>query len=98
KAELELGAEPATLRQVLATVQLELDKLAGLLEGDVIAVLDLDGHVMASAGPSAKAWRAGVQAIEPDGRRVAAAEKVVQLGTDSFRVTLVPVWLDDARL
>jgi putative nucleotidyltransferase with HDIG domain len=96
-AELR-GSSVETRRQLLATMQNELEKVAALAgpEVDAIVLLDARRRTLASAGRLADEW--------PEGRQVDVAtsqqntkifDGVVTSGNRAFRVATVPLVLGD---
>jgi putative nucleotidyltransferase with HDIG domain len=83
--------------ELVATIQREAAKIAGLIGADVLAFLDVDALVVASAGPRGAAWPAGVE-IKPNGAHSAGGEFAVVLPDGVFRVTGVPLLLDEALI
>ena len=53
------GLAPDQEKSLRATVALETDKLAALTGADVLAIVDNDGRIFASAGPARQRWPAG---------------------------------------
>jgi putative nucleotidyltransferase with HDIG domain len=85
QAELTL-ADGATRRELLTTVERELDKLAARLQPDVIAVADANGRLLAAAGARASDWKARPPEV-PSGPGV----RWVRLGERLFRVASGPL-------
>lgn len=89
-SENAAGAPPAGL---LPTVQQELDKLRALMDVPVVAVADVRGVILASAGPRRVDWPAGdrlrAQAEDID----APSDVVTTRGSAVYAVTVVPVLL-----
>ena len=79
--------------QASATVEHEVTKLAGLLQSDIVAVVGVDGRVIASAGPRAAAWRPRQDVRLGESAASAAFETVVTLGGQTFRTTVAPMQL-----
>jgi putative nucleotidyltransferase with HDIG domain len=84
--------------ELVATIQREAAKIAGRIGADVLAFLDVDARVVASAGPHAAAWPAGVAIKSAAVNAPAGGEFAVELPTGVFRVTGVPLLLDDALI
>jgi putative nucleotidyltransferase with HDIG domain len=82
--------------QLVATVTREIEKLASRLDIDVIAARDVDGGIVAVAGRLASDWTAESQAGGSDGPEAEAS--FVSLPAGIFRVTTVPLRLQDADL
>ena len=55
----ELGQGEGTEAELIATVQREADKIAMRVDTDVLALLDVEGRIVASAGRHAAAWLPG---------------------------------------
>jgi putative nucleotidyltransferase with HDIG domain len=82
--------------ELVHTVQREAEKLAARVGADVLAILDVDGHVVASAGPKAAVWQRGTP-IRASLRGAALFQDfVVALAGGAFRVTGVPLEFGDA--
>jgi putative nucleotidyltransferase with HDIG domain len=97
-AEIAQG-ETTAHTQLLATMQRELDKLASRVETDVVALADLDGEPLASAGRLSTQWSRGradarLARSEPD----ASGVSLVKAGNTLFRVVRLPLTLDDGSL
>jgi putative nucleotidyltransferase with HDIG domain len=84
--------------ELVATIQREAAKIAGRIGADVLAFLDVDARVVASAGPHAAAWPAGVEIKSRGANPPAGSEFAVVLPGGVFRVTGVPLLLDDALI
>lgn len=87
--QIERRAGSALVAEAVATVQNEANKIARRMGSDVLVVLDARGGVVASAGPRASAFPAGVpmQAVDEaddDGTIVVTA-------AGPFRMTEVPL-------
>jgi putative nucleotidyltransferase with HDIG domain len=80
---------------LVATVQREADKIALRIGAHVLALLDTEGRVVASAGPHASAWPRG-STIRLRGQEAQASEFVVSLPAGAFRVIGAPLRLGDA--
>jgi len=72
--------------QLHATVTGETAKLATQTPADVLAVVETDGRVFASAGPLAGRWRAG-QKVEIPASTAPTFQSVVVMPTGAFRMT-----------
>jgi putative nucleotidyltransferase with HDIG domain len=86
-------------KQLLATMQRELDKLASRVEADAVALADYNGEPLVAAGPLSSEWShnggsARLARTEPD----AAGVSVVQAGQTLFRVVRLPLMLDDGSV
>ena len=91
-----LQADTAGRLQLIATIQRELDKLAGRVESDAIALANTEGDVLAVAGRLAGQWptgRSDTRVLRRD--EDAGNDEVLQAGTTLFRVVHVPLTLDD---
>jgi putative nucleotidyltransferase with HDIG domain len=94
QSEMAMPTEnAASASQAVATVENEVNRLASLLQADVVAVVGIDGRVIASAGPRAPAWRARQRVTLGDSASSAAFETVVTLGSQTFRTTVAPLQL-----
>ena len=83
--------------QLVETVANEAEKIAARVGADVLAFLDVDGAIVASAGPHAAAWVPGtVLRSRASGGR--SGEFVAVLPAGAFRVTGVPLLLGDALI
>jgi putative nucleotidyltransferase with HDIG domain len=90
------GASQPTLDELLSTVQREADKLVDRVSADVLAITDIDGLVVASAGPLASVWpRGSKMGLPADG---SATEQVVTAGGRVFRVASVGLQFQDAAI
>ena len=72
--------------QLRATVTGEASKLAAQTPADVLAVIEADGRIFTSAGPSASQWVSGETVDIPRGAP-ATFQSVAVLPTGAFRVT-----------
>lgn len=84
-------ASSAERAQLLATVRLELDKLAARIDPDVLAARNYDGALLAVSGRRASEWTAAQQGDGSEGT-------VIALPTGVFRTVTVPVMLGDIEL
>jgi putative nucleotidyltransferase with HDIG domain len=83
----------STEDELVETIQREAEKIARRIDGDVLALLDLDGTVVASAGRHAAAWPRGTL-LNARGDKD-TAEFVSQLPSGAFRVIGVPLQFGD---
>lgn len=86
-AENTAGDPPAGL---LSTVQQELDKLQALMDVPVVAVADMRGVILASAGPRRAEWAAGDR-LHAQAHDAAPSEIVTTRGRAVYSATVVPV-------
>ena len=91
----ERGAGPALQHELIETVQREADKIAARVGAHVLALLDGDGRIVASAGPLAGAWPRGTS-LRARGQEEDASEFVASLPAGAFRVIGAPLRLGDA--
>jgi putative nucleotidyltransferase with HDIG domain len=96
--ERAFGVDPVAARLRLETLQREIDPVARLLRSDVMAVVGLDGRVIASAGARATDWPAGILMLRPAELDVVATETIVRSRGMVFRATVAPIALDGMRL
>jgi len=73
--------------QLRATVTGETAKLATQTPADVLAVVEMDGRIFTSAGPSAGRWPPGQRVVDVPAGAQPTFENVVVLPTGAFRVT-----------
>jgi putative nucleotidyltransferase with HDIG domain len=86
-------------RQLIATIQRELDKLASRVEADAVALADLDGAPLASSGRLAPEWsRGGADAQLARLEANPSGTFLVKTGSTLFRVVRLPLTLDDGAL
>lgn len=88
------SASPTIEDELLATVQREIDKLAKRISADVLAVTDLRGRTVVSAGPLSVAWPRGFQSAPPADDP--SGGWAIKAGDQVFRVLSVPLELQDA--
>ena len=93
RAERRLATESVRV-QLIATIQRELEKLAGRFEHDVLAARDADGMVLAVAGRRAGDWSRDARR-DSEGPADAA---FVTLASGVFRAVTIPVTLQDTVL
>lgn len=93
----ERGTATSTIEdELLTTVQREIDKLAKRISADVLAVTDLGGRIVVSAGPLSAAWPRGFQSAPPEDDRTSGW--AIKAGDQVFRVLSVPLELQDATI
>ena len=73
--------------QLRATVTGETAKLAAQTPADVLAVVETDGRIFASAGPSAGRWAPGQRVVDVPAGVEPTFQSVVVLPTGAFRVS-----------
>jgi putative nucleotidyltransferase with HDIG domain len=83
--------------QLVDTVANEANKIAARVGADVLAFLDVDGHIVASAGPRASAWAPGT-VLRSRAAGAPEGEFVAVLPAGVFRVTGVPLLLGEALI
>jgi putative nucleotidyltransferase with HDIG domain len=83
--------------ELVETLQREADKIAARVGAHVLAVLDVDGRIVTSAGPYAEAWPRGaaLRARDDEGD---STEFVVDLPDGAFRVIGAPLRLGDTLI
>jgi putative nucleotidyltransferase with HDIG domain len=87
-------ATEQTSGELLATVQREIDKIAGRVSADVLAVADGSRRVIASGGRLAASWPRGA-VIGNSGDADSATDRAVVVGTGVYHVVSVPLQLGD---
>ena len=92
------GADVRATRARLRVLQRHIAPAARHLGSDVMAIVGWDGRVIASAGPRAADWPAGVRALEPSTLESGASEALVSAGDRHYWATAAPIALDDLRL
>ena len=92
RSELRSSA-PAARTELLATIQRELEKLAERLQPDVVAVSDVTGTVLATAGRRRADWPSSLPPIQAKGQ-----ERVLVLPAGVFRRVAAPIVLQDVEL
>ena len=93
--QAERHGGPEIQKELIETVQREADKIAARVGAHVLALLDIEGRIVASAGPRAAAWPRG-EALRERGQEEHAAEFVADLPAGAFRVIGAPLRLGDA--
>ncbi|HUU33417.1 MAG TPA: HD-GYP domain-containing protein [Vicinamibacterales bacterium] len=102
------SAEGAPPEGLLATIDHEVNKLADLLDADVLAVVDTDGRVLSAGGPAGPDWRRGqavpglLAADRDSGAAVVEASRLylatsvpLVIGADAVGAVVSAVPLDD---
>ena len=79
--------------ELVATVALEVQKIATRVHADVLAVADVTGDVLVSAGPHAGHWPAGTHLRDSGPARNRPADAVVTLRETVYRIKGVPLSL-----
>ena len=87
---------PADEDELVATIARETGKLAESVSADVLAVTDPDGRIVASAGRMADAFRHGID-LGPIENQT-DSDRSVTIGDAVFRITSVPLDLQDATI
>jgi putative nucleotidyltransferase with HDIG domain len=90
RAELAIG-DPGSLRELLATIEGELRKIADRTHPDVLAVRSRAGELLAVAGSRKGDWTPGPLKGSVDG-------DFVTLGSEVFRVASARIALNDVEL
>ena len=93
--QVERHAGPAIQQELIETVQREADKIAARVGAHVLALLDVEGRIVASAGPRANAWPRGAT-LRMRGQQETASEFVANLPSGAFRVIGAPLRLGEA--
>jgi putative nucleotidyltransferase with HDIG domain len=93
--QAERHGGPEIQQELIETVQREADKIAARVGAHVLALLDIEGRIVASAGPRASAWPRG-ELLRERGQEESAAEFVTNLPAGAFRVIGAPLRLGDA--
>jgi putative nucleotidyltransferase with HDIG domain len=93
--QTERDTGPAIQQELIETVQREADKIAARVGAHVLALLDIEGRIVASAGPRATAWPRGAT-LRVKGQEDHAPEFVTNLPSGAFRVIGAPLRLGDA--
>jgi putative nucleotidyltransferase with HDIG domain len=101
KAALDTWQSERTLggvneAELVATVQREAEKIAVRIDADVLALVDVDGKVVASAGRHATAWPPAMS-LHARGHND-RSEFVARTPTGVFRVIGVPLTFGDATI
>ena len=94
QSERNAGGQVA--RELTATVEREAQKIAARVSADVLAVTDVAGNVIVSAGPRAADLAAGTTLPDAGAARRARTDSVTTLGDTAFRMKGVPLSLGDA--
>jgi putative nucleotidyltransferase with HDIG domain len=95
--QAELGTANSTFRrEMLATIQRELDKLATRIGPDVLAVTDPAGLVLAVSGRRWNDWP--VQAAVPAPQAVSATTAYVTTPSGVFRFASAPLALQETQI
>ena len=87
------GAGDAPRAELVLTIQRELEKVAARIEPDVLAVSDLSGHVLATAGRRRDEWPAALPRASSR-----AIESFVTLRSGIFRRVSAPITIQDVQL
>lgn len=81
-----------TRRQLLTTINRELDKVAAQIEADAIVLVDVRRSALAAAGPQADEWLRGRNiSMAAASNEPTNYDGVVRLGASAFRVVTVPL-------
>ena len=94
----EQGGDDDANREVLATVQREIDKIAERVRPDVLAVTDARGRVVASTGRLASAWPRGAPVGRVQDAGVVPPDRTVMVERGTYRVVSVPLQLAQATI
>jgi putative nucleotidyltransferase with HDIG domain len=90
------GLSPEQEASLRGTVAVEAEKLAAITRADVLAVVDPEGRVFVSAGPSRESWPRGEQLARPTGSPTFQA--VVALPNSAFRLSGASLRLVDRNI
>jgi putative nucleotidyltransferase with HDIG domain len=83
----------------LAALQIELDRIAGLLRTDGLAIVGLDGRVVVSAGDYAPRWPPGTSLLPAARDEAFEPDQVLRTGGEVLRTTIAAITAaDDLRL
>ena len=93
--QMERHAGGAIQQELVETVQREADKIAARVDAQVLALLDIEGRIVVSAGPHASAWPRGAT-LRPRGQEDVSTEFVANLTNGAFRVIGAPLRLGEA--
>ena len=96
--ERTFGSDAGMARLRQESLQREIEPMARLVRSDVMAVVGLDGRVIASAGPRAWDWPSGLRMIRPAEIDDVASETIVRSQAVHYRATVAPIALDGLRL
>jgi putative nucleotidyltransferase with HDIG domain len=96
--ERTFGSDAGLARLRQESLQREIEPMARLVRSDVMAVVGLDGRVIASAGPRAWDWPAGLRMIRPAEIDDVAGETIVRSQAIVYHATVAPIALDGLRL
>ena len=93
--EARLGtSDPRRLEVAHETVTRELEKLAAVTSVNVLAILDTDGRVFASAGSARQQWPVN-EKVMLSARESTSFHAVAVLAAGAFRASGAPLRLDD---
>jgi putative nucleotidyltransferase with HDIG domain len=81
------GVTPDGEAALRLTVTQEIDNIAGAVEADAVALLDVEGRVFTASGPAKDAWRIGERVAIPGLEQPAFLDVAVMPGGQAFRVT-----------
>jgi putative nucleotidyltransferase with HDIG domain len=96
--ERRFGGDAGAARLLQERLQREIDPMARLVRTDVMAVVGLDGRVIATAGPRAWDWPAGLRMVRPAELDEIAGETIVRSQSVANRATVAPMARDGLRL
>lgn len=85
----------AAKAQLYGTVASEVERLAAITGADIVAVVDADMRIFASAGRSAEHWAIGEPLAAPPGGELA---NVIVLQQRAFRLSIAPVRTGDREI
>ena len=80
-----------SIEQLQATIQMEVIKLQQLIDVPALSVADVDGVLLASAGPYAADWPAGAQVGSRVNDNGTPVETIVARSVGIYRTTAVPL-------
>jgi putative nucleotidyltransferase with HDIG domain len=81
----------AVAQHELDALQVEIARIARLLDSDGLAVVGLDGRVVVSAGPSASGWRAGTGLLRIVDAETVESDQVIYAAGAPYRATVAPI-------
>jgi putative nucleotidyltransferase with HDIG domain len=84
------GVDAIALRQ-LDVLQREVQRIAGLLRSDGLAIVGRDGRVVVSAGPSGPGWPAGTALLRVADDETIDSDQVIRVAGAPFRATVAPI-------
>lgn len=92
--ELRVGSSPQQEQALRRTVTRELERLAGVMAVQVLAILDTNSRVFASAGTARQRWPVG-ERVQLSARGQTAFQSVAVVPQGAFRVSGAALRSDD---